>query len=130
MSLPKSPHFHLHIQHWVVWWFYVGVVCGIIALTNIFFRHLSETQTKLVLVFGVLHWALGGVVCYCVDGVKIAAPPAHAPQAPMANVVPDSEWHYASDFLLPGNRQRVLPAGYWRSRLARGVTYLPPSGGK
>lgn len=125
MPLPKSSHFHLHIQHWVVWWFYVGIVCGVVALTNIFFRHLSETQVKLVLVFGVLHWVMGGVVCYCIDGVKIA-PPQETTHAPEHSDTLDREWHSASDFLLPGNRKSILPAAYWRSRLARGV---PPNPG-
>lgn len=128
MLLPKSMHFHLHIQHWVLWWFYVGIVCGVIALTNILFRHLSETQTKLVLVFGVLHWVLGGVICYCIDGVKITPPPDRPSQSPSAGVAPEMEWHSASDFLLPGNRKSILPAAYWRSRMTRGVTHLPPSG--
>ena len=128
MSLPKSLHFHLHIQHWVVWWFYVGIACGVIALTNILFRHLSETQTKLVLVFGVLHWVLGGVVCYCIDGVKIVPPSGRTPQAPMTRAGLDNEYHCASDFLLPGNRKSILPAAYWRSRMTRGVTRFPSSG--
>src|SRR5215469_1807196 len=125
MSMPKSPHFHLHIQHWVIWWFYVGIACGIIALANIFLRHLSETQIKLVLVFGVLHWVLGGVVCYCIDGVKIVLPPQPAPQAPATGSMPESEYHCASDFLLPGNRKSILPAAYFRSRMTRGVTRFP-----
>lgn len=125
MSFPKS--FHLHIQHWVVWWFYIGIVCGVIAVTNIVFRHLSETQTELVLVFGVLHWVLGGVICYCIDGVKIV-PPERPSQAANVSAAPDAEWHCASDFLLPGNRQSILPNAYWRSRLTRGAAHLPASG--
>ena len=126
MSFPKS--FHLHIQHWVIWWFYLGIVCGIVALTNIFARHLSETQTKLVLVFGVLHWVLGGVVCYCVDGVKIVPPQERPSPAPNASAAPETEWHSASDFLLPGNHHSILPSSYWRSRLSRGATHFPTSG--
>lgn len=103
---------HIHVKHWVIWWFYVGVVCGIVALINIFARQdLSTTDVKLVLVFGVLHWVLGGVVCYCLDGVKIVAPdaPGGKPSHPGA---PDTEWHAASDFVLPGNRKSILPPRY------------------
>lgn len=126
MSLPKSLHFHLHIQHWVVWWFYVGIVCGVVALTNVFLRNLSETQIKLVLVFGVLHWVLGGVICYCIDGVRIAPPPERVTPAPRAGVPLETEFHSASEFLLPGNHKSVLPPTYWRSRMIRGATH-PPS---
>ncbi len=94
-------------------------------MTNVFFRHLSETQVKLVLVFGVLHWVMGGVVCYCIDGVKIVAPRHDAPPPPQRSGSLDSEWHSASDFLLPGNRKSILPAAYWRSRLARGIPHAP-----
>ena len=31
-------HFRVRIRHWVAWWFYVGVVCGVIALVNILGR--------------------------------------------------------------------------------------------
>jgi hypothetical protein len=127
MSLPKSLHFHLHLQHWVVWWFYVGIVCGAVALANILFRHLSETQIKLVLVFGVLHWVMGGVICYCAEGVKLMPPPGRAAQPP-ASVAPlDVEWHPASDFLLPGSRKSILPTAYWRSHMSRGATHFPIS---
>jgi hypothetical protein len=128
MSLSKSLHFHLRLQRWIVWWFYVGIVCGVIALANIFFRHLSETQIKLVLIFGVLHWVLGGVICYCVEGVKLVPPRDQAVQPPAPGAPLDAEWHSASDFLLPGTRKSILPTEYWRSRMTRGATHFPTSG--
>jgi hypothetical protein len=126
--LPKSLHFHLRVQHWVVWWFYVGIACGVIALANVFLRHLSETDVKLVLFFGVLFWALGGAICYAVEGVKIVIPQGAGEHSNQPGAPFEGEWHSASDFLLPGNRKSILPTAYFRSRMTRGVTHLPISG--
>jgi hypothetical protein len=110
MSFPRTVH--IHVKHWVLWWFYLGVVCGVVALLNIFLRDLSSTGIRLVLIFGVLHWVLGGVVCYCYDGVKIVQPP-QAPIRPLERAVrDDKEWHSASDFVLPGNRKSIFPPRY------------------
>ena len=128
MSLSKCLHFHLRLQRWVVWWFYVGIVCGVIALANILSRQLSEAQIKVLLAFGVLHWLLGGVICYCVEGVKLVPPRDQAVQPPSPGAPPDAEWHSASDFLLPGTHKSILPPGYWRSRMTGGNTRFPTSG--
>ena len=64
----------LHIRRWVVWWFYVGVVCGVVALANIFFRNLTRGQEEAILFLGVLHWILGGLVCWAWEGVKLEKP--------------------------------------------------------
>ena len=105
-------HIHLKIHHWVILWLYIGVICGVVALVNIFLRNLSPEQIKLVLVFGVLNWVLGGVVCYCCDGIKLETPP----QPPIKPIEPGvaraEEWHSASDFLLPGARKSLLPPKY------------------
>lgn len=61
----------LHVRRWVVWWFYVGVGCGAIALANIFFRQLTRTQDEVILSLGVFHWILGGLVCWAWEGVKL-----------------------------------------------------------
>ena len=61
----------LHVRRWVRWWFYVGVVCGAVALANIFFRHLTRGQEELILFLGVLHWILGGLVCWAWDGIRL-----------------------------------------------------------
>jgi hypothetical protein len=103
---------HLRVQHWVVWWFYVGVVCGAIALTIILGHHFTGAQDRLLLLIGAAHWLLGGIVCWAFQGVRVesrppAAPPAQSP--PKAGV--EKEWHSPSDFLLPGGRQSMLP---WR----------------
>jgi hypothetical protein len=112
MPLINSSHFHVRIQHWVLVWFYVGVACGVIALINILFRDLSPTDIKLALVFGVLNWALLGVVCYCLDGVRIEKPPQPPGRTREDASEPSTEWHAASDFLLPGSRKSILPPKY------------------
>lgn len=105
-------HFHVRIHHWVVWWFYVGVVCGAVAIVNILWRDLSPTQIKAVLFIGALFWVLGGLACCACDGVKIAAPPKPAENAVKPPATPPEEWHSASDFVLPGNRKSLLPPKY------------------
>ncbi|HVW85575.1 MAG TPA: hypothetical protein VHB50_12885 [Bryobacteraceae bacterium] len=101
-------HLNVRIHHWVLWWFYVGVVCGAVALVNIFTRDLSRTQDKFILIIGVLHWALGGLVCYASEGIRI-----ERPYQPEGHITParrePEEWHPASDFVLPGNRKSLLP---------------------
>jgi hypothetical protein len=62
---------HVRIHHWVLWWFGVGIVCGVIALVNIFTRDLTRIQDRVVLAIGVLFWLLGGLVCYAYDSVQI-----------------------------------------------------------
>jgi hypothetical protein len=105
-------HVHVKVRHWVMWWFYLGVICGAVALINILFRDLSPTQIKLVLVFGVLHWVLGGFICYCYDGVKIETPPEPSLKPAEPGAAQFNEWHPASDFLLPGNRKSIVPPRY------------------
>lgn len=103
---------HLRIHRWVLWWLYLGALCGAVALINILLRDLSPTQIKLVLAFGVLNWVLGGFVCYCCGGVKIEQSPLHTEKPVRLNRSQQREWHAASDFLLPGNRKSILPPRY------------------
>ena len=104
-------HIHARIQHWVLWWIYVGVICGIVALVNVLDRNLSPVQLKLVVIVGALFWLLGGLACYGYDGVKI-----EIPQKPRTDGGPgrpqQTEWHAASEFVLPGNRKSILPPKY------------------
>jgi hypothetical protein len=103
-------HIHLRIHRWVIWWFYVGVVCGAIALFNILGHNLTRAQEWILLIIGAAHWLLGGIVCWAFESVSIQPP--HAPPVPKpANATPETEWHPASDFLLPGGRHSLLP---WR----------------
>ena len=64
-------HIHLRVHHWVLWWFGVGIVCGVIALVNILSRDLTRPQDRVIVVIGVLFWLLGGLVCHAYDGIQI-----------------------------------------------------------
>ncbi len=69
-------YIHVKIHRWVLWWFYIGIVCGVIAVVNILTRNLTRLQDHVILIVGAVHWALGGVVCWAFDGVRIhEAPP-------------------------------------------------------
>jgi hypothetical protein len=102
-------HVHVRMHRWVVWWFYVGVVCGVVAVINILGRDLSRTQERVILAIGVLHWALGGLVCYACDAIRIegSSQRLKSEEPPKPRDIP--EWHPASDFLLPGTRKSLLP---------------------
>lgn len=99
---------HFKIRRWVLWWFYIGIVCGLVAVINILNRNLTRTQEEVLLVMGVMHWVLGGIACYFYDSVQIQKPTQdtkddqHKPEQ-------ESEWHEASDFLLPGGGHSLLP---------------------
>jgi len=104
-------YIHLRIHRWVIWWFYVGVVCGAIALVSILGHGLTGAQDRIILIVGVIHWLLGGVVCWAYECVKVESPrssPPHTVQKPVGTA-PETQWHPASDFLLPGRRHSLLP---------------------
>ncbi len=110
-------HIRARIHRWVFWWFYVGIACGIVAVTNILERDLERSQIIFILLVGVLFWGLGGLVCYVCEGISIEAPhgpPVHRTE-PIAR--PQMEWHAASDFLLPGNRKSLLHSLYRRGHI-------------
>jgi hypothetical protein len=111
MRAASVNHIHIRIHRWVIWWLSLGVVCGAIALVNILFRELTRTQDKIILLVGVVHWVLGGVVCWAFDGVKIspAPPPEQNHPSPREEA---REWHSASDFVQPGSRKSLLPPKY------------------
>jgi hypothetical protein len=100
-------HLHLRVHHWVVWWFCIGLVCGIVALVNILSRNLTRSQEDVVLALGVINWVLGGIVCYSFDGIRIENPSP----AKKLEIRPDTEkeWHSASEFLQPGRHKHLLP---------------------
>ena len=103
---------HLRIQRWVVLWFYLGVLCGVIALVNILGHRLSPVQDRVLLIVGMAHWLLGGIVCWAFESIKVE--PRQDSPLPIekpSGTTPETEWHPASDFLLPGRRQNLLP---WR----------------
>jgi predicted oxidoreductase len=105
-------HVHVRIRHWVLVWFYVGVVCGIVAVVNILERNLSRSQEDAVLVLGAVFWLLGGIVCWGYEGVQIQSPPQRRRHTAEAGDWTQREWHCASDFVLPGNRRSLLPPKY------------------
>jgi hypothetical protein len=102
-------HIHLRIHHWVVWWFYVGLVCGVVALVNILSRNLTRSQEDVVLVLGAVHWILGGLVCYSFEGIRIETPKKKPDPAPPTPPPDEKEWHFASEFLQSGRRKGLLP---------------------
>lgn len=104
-------HIHVRIHRWVFWWLGLGVLFGAIALVNILFRDLTRTQDHIILVVGILHWVLGGVVCWAFEGVRVESPPASTSH-PSDGVTADREWHSASEFILPGGRKSILPPRY------------------
>lgn len=109
-------HIHVRIHRWALWWFYVGLVVGAVALVNILLRDLSHAQERLILMIGVLNWVLGGIVCYGFGGVRIvdSSASARTNESPAETFLarPQKEWHAPSDFVLPGNRQSLLPPKY------------------
>jgi hypothetical protein len=103
-------HRRVRIHRWVVWWMVLGVVCGIVAVTNILEHNLTRAQERVLILTGVLNWILGGVICYASEGIRIEKP-SHPETKAAPKVLPhdDEEWHAASDFLLPGSRKSLLP---------------------
>ncbi len=99
-------HIHVRVHRWVIWWVYVGVICGVFALTNIFLRDFTRTQDKVILLIGALHWVLGGFVCYAWEGIQIGEPVRRSESHRLTASVHPEEGHPASDFLLPGNGRR------------------------
>ena len=104
-------HIHIRIHRWVIWWLCLGVVFGAIALVNILFRELTRSQDKVILIVGIVHWVLGGFVCWAFEGIKIAPAPRQEPPQPDRTQA-TREWHSASDFILPGSRKSILPPRY------------------
>jgi hypothetical protein len=117
-------HIQLRIRRWVLWWIGLGVIMGAVALMNILARNLTRSQEDLILIVGMLHWILGGVVCWAFEGIRVeerSLPSSHQPtpiQKPSAMAV-EREWYSASTFLVPGGRKRLLPLRLWRSRRIR-----------
>jgi hypothetical protein len=101
-------HIHIRIHRWVIWWLCLGVVFGAIALVNILFRDLTRSQDKLILVVGIVHWVLGGVVCWAFEGIKISSAP-QPPERQPTHTEDTREWYSASEFILPGSRKSLLP---------------------
>ena len=104
-------YLHVRIHHWVIWWFVIGVVCGAVALVNILSRNLTRSQEDAVLIFGLINWVLGGLVCYSTEAIRVEMPSKPVKKQPAENPKHEveTEWHPASDFLQAGRRKRLLP---------------------
>jgi hypothetical protein len=103
-------HVHLRIHHWVLWWFYVGVVLGLVMVVNILMRDLTRTQERGILILGLLFWVLGGFVCHAFEGVRVVPPRGPDQQSTKEPIgEPEKEWHPASDFVFPGRHKHLLP---------------------
>jgi hypothetical protein len=101
---------HFRIRRWVLWWFYIGIACGVVAIINILSRNLTRTQEEVLIGMGVMHWVLGGIACYFYDSVQTDNPTQESPHnKEQKEERQKEEWHEASDFLLPGGRQSLLP---------------------
>jgi hypothetical protein len=123
-------HLHVRIHHWVLWWFYVGVVCGVVAVVNILVRDLTRTEDKAVLVVGLIFWALGGLVCHSYEGIQLEQPrksPGQSSQREDSVAKQEREWHPASDFVLPGMHEHLLPPKYNPRRIMERPTGIGPA---
>ncbi|HLH06567.1 MAG TPA: hypothetical protein VKW78_04970 [Terriglobales bacterium] len=106
----------LHVRRWVRWWFYAGVVCGAVALANIFFRNLTRTQEEVILFLGVMFWILGGLVCWAWEGIKLEKPGQPQEAKEEASVAPVTGPKPLTDFMLRG-RGQLRPRTSERVRL-------------
>ena len=106
--LERIVHVHVRIHRWVLWWFFVGVTCGVGALANILFRDLARSQERVILAVGVLHWLLGGLVCYACEGIQVEAPRQPPKTNQPASIDQETEWYPASYFVLPGRGGKLL----------------------
>lgn len=61
----------IKLHRWVVWWFCLGILGGALALGYIFFLDLPRLDERVILLFGLAHWLLGGLVCWAFEGVKL-----------------------------------------------------------
>jgi hypothetical protein len=102
----------IRVHRWVVWWLYIGIAIGVVAMGNILGRDLTRSQIKIILFLGVIHWVLGGLVCYARHAIHFEYPSEAAPPDEAPKRQHEKEWHAASTFLLPGGRKSVLPPRY------------------
>lgn len=103
-------HIHLRVRHWVISWFYVSVVCGVVAVVNILMRDPTRTQDKAILLIALVIWLLGGLACHAFEGIQNEKPRTLKPSSQKEpGVVQQADWHPASDFVLPGTHKPLLP---------------------
>lgn len=105
----------IRVHPWVRWWFYVGVICGAVALANIFFRDLTRAQERVILLLGVIFWVLGGLVCWAWEGVTLEQ---HRAPEPDNKPVGGEEGAMSRYFISPASRQSWLQESRRRGLLA------------
>ena len=98
----------IHLHRWVVWWFWLGVLGGAIALPNIIFRHLTHLQETVILLFGVVHWLFGGFVCWAWEAVKIEPEHTTEPGGQKHDKAEEGEPDVLSELIAHRNR-KVFP---------------------
>ena len=78
-------HIHLRVRRWVLWWFGLGAVCGVVAMVNLFSRELTRSEEHVVLLIGIAFWALGGGVCWATEAIQRRSPdwPPHDDPPPL-----------------------------------------------
>jgi hypothetical protein len=111
---PENQQKAFRVHRWVLWWFYVGVVCGIVAVSTILLRDLTRTQEHILIFLGITHWLLGGLVCWACEGIQMEKPMPPGDRQSAVDTQSESmdakqEWHPASDFLIPGTGHTILP---------------------
>jgi hypothetical protein len=102
----------MRIQHWIVDWFYLGLVCGVVVLVNLFARTVSADTLTLVIFFGGLAWFIGGIICYGYEGIGTQGWPPEPRHRAGGQEEQPLEWHCASDFLIPGTHKTYVPQHY------------------
>jgi len=95
-----------------MWWLYVGIAVGAVVVGNMLAMNLTHRQMRIALFIGVVHWVLGGLICYVCDAVRIEQKSAQPREKQVWGNAPEKEWHSASDFLYPGGGKSMLPPRY------------------
>jgi hypothetical protein len=98
----------IRFHRWVVWWFGLGVFGGILALGNIFLLDLTRQDERVILLFGLAHWLLGGLVCWALEGVKLETERQTQDLVsgkPTTDMVEEPKQNVASDLIARQNRQ-------------------------
>jgi hypothetical protein len=86
---------HVRVRRWVVWWVYIGIACGVIAFANMEGHDLTRWQDRVLILMGLAHWLLGGIVCWAFHGVRFE-PQKRPPETIEAK---EKTFYLASDFV-------------------------------
>jgi len=97
----------LKVRRWVIWWICLGVICGGVALINIFFRDLTRAQDRVILFVGVVFWLLGGLVCWAWEGVQLHKINGEAAGKPAPDVLDKPEQQLSSELIAYQSRQTL-----------------------